>query len=53
MKLLLIVAALVVVAMAHIEDDKTNMVNDNRVPKIPSFKSVCTECESLVKKVSY
>jgi hypothetical protein len=36
---------------AHIEDDKTSLINENRVPKMPAFGSVCTECESLVKRI--
>jgi hypothetical protein len=52
MKLLLLVVALFAVVLARIEDDKTNMVNENRIPKGPTFNSVCSECEELVKRVS-
>ncbi|KAI6175905.1 Saposin-like type B, 1 domain and Saposin B domain and Saposin-like domain-containing protein [Aphelenchoides bicaudatus] len=51
MKSLLVLAALFAIAVAHINDDKTEMVNENRVPKMPTFGSVCTECESLVKRI--
>jgi len=54
MKFLFFTAALLLattLVSARIEDDKTAMVNENRVPKSPSFSSVCTECESLIKRV--
>lgn len=45
------VLLLAVLANAHIDDDKTSLINENRVPKVPTFSSVCTECESLVKRI--
>jgi len=47
----LCIALLVSCALAHLDDDKASMVNGNRVPKMPTFASVCDECESLVKRI--
>jgi len=51
MKLLIVALLLVGLASCHIDDEKSALVNDNRVPKFPHFSSVCEECESLIKRI--
>ena len=51
MKFLVFALLFTTVALAHIEDERSAMVSDNRVPKSPTFSSVCTECESLVNRI--
>lgn len=52
MKLLvLFLVGLAGLALAHVDDDREHLVNENRVPKMPAFTSVCTECKTLIQRI--
>ncbi|KAI6207030.1 hypothetical protein M3Y94_00983400 [Aphelenchoides besseyi] len=51
MKFVFALLLLATVGLASINDDKSMLLNDNRVPKTANFKSVCDECESLIKRI--
>jgi len=38
-------------ALASVDDDRSSLVNENRVPKAPAFSSVCTECKTLIQRI--
>lgn len=51
LKLALLIALCVAAVNASINDDRDTMVNENRIPKTPTFSSVCTECEAIIKRI--